>query len=318
MFKIAIDLMGGDFSPKEAVSGIHNYLKKESNSHFILIGEATVCQPFLKILDKNRYTFIPSGASVTMHDHPVKSLKEKPDSSIALGFQGLKNTDSDAFISAGSTGAMLVAAVYTLKTIEGLLRPVIAAPIPRYPHLHEKNLLLDVGLNADCKAENLNQFAVLGSLYASVMWDIDRPEVGLLNIGEEKEKGNLLSQAAYALLQENKHIHFIGNIEGRDICTNKARIVIADGFSGNICLKMAESFHTLADLRGLRDDFLEGFNYVHQGGVPVLGINKPVIIGHGISEAPAFENMIHTAHRMLSTQALSKVQEGFTRFCTQK
>ena len=154
---------------------------------------------------------------IDMHEHPTKALKEKQKSSIAIGFHLLAAGKTDAFISAGNTGAMLVGALFSIKALEGVFRPTISTIIPK--ENGGTGLLLDVGLNADCKPEQLNQFAMMGSVYAQLILGIENPKVGLINVGEEEGKGNILAQATYPLLKENKHINFIGNIEGRDVFT---------------------------------------------------------------------------------------------------
>jgi glycerol-3-phosphate acyltransferase PlsX len=244
-----------------------------------------------------------------MHEHPTKALKEKTKSSIAIGFQMLASGNIDAFISAGNTGAMMVGSLFSIKAIEGVSRPTIGTYMPR--ENGQLGLLLDAGFNADCKPENLVQFAILGSLFAENILGIENPKVGLLNIGEEESKGNLLAQATYPLLKENNSIHFIGNIEGRDILTDKADIMVCDGFTGNIVLKMAESIYDLVKRRNIHDEHFERFNFEVYGGVPVLGVSKPVIIGHGISHANAFKNMIVTAEKMIEKDLLQKMQEAF-------
>lgn len=216
---------------------------------------------------------------------------------------------TDAFISAGNTGAMMVGALFSIKTIEGVLRPTIGAYMPREDGT--LGLLVDVGLNADCKPENLNQFAILGSLFARHILNFEDPKVGLVNLGEEEGKGNLLAQATYPLLKENKQIHFIGNIEGRDILLPKADVLVCDGFTGNVVLKLAESIYDITLRRNINDEHFNRFNFEQYGGVPVLGVAKPVIIGHGISHATAFKNMIRIAMRMLETDLLTKMQESF-------
>ncbi len=176
---------------------------------------------------------------------------------------------------------MLVGSLYSIKAIEGIQRPAISTIIPK--ENGKTGLLLDVGLNADCKPENLNQFALLGSLYAQYIFDIDQPRVALLNIGEEEGKGNLLSQGAYPLLKENKEIHFIGNLEGRDVFLDKADVMVCDGFTGNVILKLAESIFGISQRQEIHNDYFSRFNFEDYGGTPVLGVAKPVIIGHGIS-----------------------------------
>lgn len=173
-------------------------------------------------------------------------------------------------------------------------------------------LVLDVGLQADCKPENLLQNAILGSIYAQNILEIEQPAVGLVNIGEEEGKGNLLAQATYPLLKESKLINFTGNVEGREIFTGKADVMVCDGFTGNVILKMGESIFDIARARQLHeDDYLQRFNFETYGGTPILGVDKPVIVGHGISTARAFKNMILLAIKMIETRLLEKMKEKF-------
>ena len=172
-------------------------------------------------------------------------------------------------------------------------------------------LLLDAGINADCKPENLNQFAILGSLFVKHVWNIDNPSVALLNIGEEEGKGNLLAQATFPLLKQNELIHFIGNIEGRDIFLDKADVIVCEGFTGNIILKMAESIFDIIKRRNIHDSYFDRFEFEQYGGVPVLGVNKPVIIGHGISHGPSFKNMILLAIKIIETELIEKIRKSF-------
>jgi glycerol-3-phosphate acyltransferase PlsX len=246
---------------------------------------------------------------IEMHEHPTKALREKQQSSIAIGFHLLASGKTDAFISAGNTGAMMVGALFSIKAIEGVLRPTIGAYIPR--ENGTLGLLVDAGINADCKPENLAQFATLGSLYAEHILGYENPKVGLINLGEEEGKGNLLAQAAYPFLKENKHINFIGNIEGRDILTDKSDVMVCEGFTGNVVLKMAESIYDLVLRRGIKDEHFDRFDFEQYGGVPVLGVTKPVIIGHGISRDLAFKNMISIAHRMLEKDLMQKMKDVF-------
>ncbi|HNC38106.1 MAG TPA: phosphate--acyl-ACP acyltransferase, partial [Chitinophagaceae bacterium] len=171
-------------------------------------------------------------------------------------------------------------------------------------------LLLDVGLNADCKPEHLNQFAIMGSVYAQLILGIEKPRTALLNVGEEEGKGNQLAQATYHLLKENKQIHFAGNVEGRDVLQDKADVMVCDGFTGNIILKMAESLFEVGRQRKIEDEFLNRFNFESYGGTPVLGVAKPVIIGHGISGATAFKNMMVLAQKMIEKDVMNKMGEA--------
>jgi glycerol-3-phosphate acyltransferase PlsX len=191
--------------------------------------------------------------------------------------------------------------------VEGVIRPTISSIMPK--ENGGSGILLDVGLNADCKPEQLNQFAVMGSVYAQLILGIDNPKVGLINVGEEEGKGNILAQAAYPLLKANTNINFIGNIEGRDILMDKADVMVCEGFAGNIMLKFAESLYEISHKRQIKDEYFERFNFENYGGTPILGVARPVVIGHGISEAKAFKNMIGVAQKMLDKNVLGIMKE---------
>ncbi len=312
MIRIGLDMMGGDFAPLEAVKGCAAYFENlNSDVHLVLIGDEAAITPLLAAypLPDGKFSIVHAPELIGMHEHPTKALKEKQQSSIAIGFHLLSNGRTDAFISAGNTGAMMVGAMFSIKTIEGVLRPTIGAYLPR--ENGSLGLLVDVGLNSDCKPENLNQFAILGSLFAEHILKIEKPKIGLINLGEEEGKGNLLAQAAYPLLKENEHINFIGNIEGRDILLDKADVCVCDGFTGNVILKMAESIHDIVQRRNIKDEHFERFNFESYGGVPVLGVSKPVIIGHGISHATAFKNMINIAVKMMEVDLSNRIRESF-------
>jgi glycerol-3-phosphate acyltransferase PlsX len=310
---IALDMMGGDYAPLEALKGVESYLSTTSSpAHILMIGDKEQLTPLANEagIDGRLFTIVHAAQVIGMHEHPTKALKEKTDSSISIGFRQLAKGKCDAFISAGNTGAMLVGALYSIKAIEGVLRPTISTIIPK--DNGSTGLLLDVGLNADCKPEQLNQFATLGTVYARYISGIEQPRVGLINIGEEEGKGNLLAQATYPLLKENSHIHFVGNIEGRDIFKDKADVMICEGFTGNIILKLAESIYDITQEKSITHDYLDRFNFENYGGTPVLGVSKPVIIGHGISHAKAFSNMIRLAEKMIYTDLLAKMREELT------
>lgn len=311
---IGLDIMGGDYAPLEAVKGVRSYFENNSNSNvtLTLIGDTQAVSPYLPWLEpyKHRYHFVPATQVIDMHEHPTKAFKEKPDSSIAIGFGMLGHKKIDAFISAGNTGAMLVGAMYSVKQIDGLSRPTIASFVPRQDGRF--NLLLDVGINADCKPEHLVQFAQLGSIYLEKVMGVQQPRVSLLNIGEEEGKGNLLAQATYPLLKEDSKINFVGNTEGRDVFSDKADIFVCEGFVGNIILKLAESvYHIFKEQRGVQDAFLDNFNYEIYGGTPILGVNAPIMIGHGISSALAFENMISNVAKIIESNLIGAFQEAF-------
>jgi glycerol-3-phosphate acyltransferase PlsX len=309
---IALDMMGGDYAPVEAVKGISRFFAEgQKNINLTLIGDEVAVKELLiaNAIPLDNITLVHASQVIEMHEHPTKALREKQQSSIAIGFHLLANGKTDAFISAGNTGAMMVGALFSIKAIEGVLRPTIGAYIPR--ENSKLGLLVDAGINSDCKPENLSQFATLGSLFAEHILGYESPKIGLINLGEEEGKGNLLSQAAYPLLKENKHINFIGNIEGRDILMDKADVMVCEGFTGNVILKMAESIYDLAQHRGIQDEHFDRFDFEKYGGVPVLGVAKPVIIGHGISKELAFKNMISIAHRMLEKDLMQKMKDVF-------
>lgn len=314
MIRIGLDMMGGDFAPLEAVKGAELFFAdKKDDIHLVMIGDKDKISQHLSghNIPDNAYSIVHAPEIIEMHEHPTKALKEKKESSIAVGFRLLAEGKTDAFISAGNTGAMMVGALFSIKTIEGVMRPTIGGYMPREDG--SLGLLVDVGLNSDCKPENLNQFAMLGSLFAKHILKIESPKVGLVNLGEEEGKGNILAQATYPLLKNNNLLHFIGNMEGRDILTDKADVLVCDGFTGNVVLKLAESIHDIAKRRNIKDEHFERFDFEKYGGVPVLGVAKPVIIGHGISHATAFKNMIRIAALMMETDLTGKTRECFTQ-----
>lgn len=311
--KIGLDMMGGDFAPLEAVKGLQLFLSgSDTPANIFLFGDEARVLPLLEEfnVDQSRITLVHAPELIGMQEHPTKALKEKKQSSISVGYQYMAQGKIDAFISAGNTGAMLVGALYSLKPIAGVIRPTISTIIPKEDG--QTGLLLDVGINADCKPENLNQFAVLGSLYAKHILGIPNPRVGLINIGEEEGKGNILAQATYPLLKENTQINFIGNIEGRDLLIDKADVMVCEGFTGNILLKMAESLYEIAHRKDIHNAYFERFNFEIYGGTPVLGIDKPIIIGHGISQAKAFYNMLVLSEKMISSDLFSQMQSSFS------
>ncbi|MEY2595757.1 MAG: phosphate acyltransferase PlsX [Bacteroidota bacterium] len=317
---IGIDMMGGDFAPVEAVKGIKLLFEEQLTvgssqltvnsqpSTLTLFGDKLQIESLLKEhgIDTTNIKIVGTSQVIDMHEHPTKALKEKQDSSIAVGFGYLAKGKVDAFISAGNTGAMMVGSLFSIKAIEGIHRPTIGAYMPR--ENGKLGWLIDAGINSDCKPENLVQFGMLGSIFAEQILGIENPRVGLINIGEEEGKGNLLSQAAYPLLKEYQNIQFIGNIEGRDVFLDKADVMVCDGFTGNIILKLAESIHGLVQRRNIHDEFFDMFEFEQYGGVPVLGVNKPVIIGHGISHAKAFKNMITMAEKMVERDVVGIIK----------
>ncbi len=310
--KIGLDIMGGDFAPEATVKGAILATKELALNHkIVLFGDSDVAHKIIEQAggDPAFFEFVHAPDIIGMGEHPTKALAKKPNSSIARGFQMLKDGEIDTFASAGSTGAMLVGAVFSVKNIPGVIRPAIATNVPKIRS--GSGLLLDVGANSDCKPEMLAQFGLLGSLYLEHVIGVERPTVGLLNIGEEEEKGNLLTQAAFPLLKANPRINFIGNIEGRDVFDDRVDVIVSDGFTGNVVLKLAESFYVMTQRKGFKDEFFDRFNYEQYGGIPVLGVNAPVVIGHGISNPEAIKSMILLSRNMKESNIVEKIKSAF-------
>lgn len=309
--KIGLDIMGGDFAPKAAVLGAIAAQKTLSaDQTIVLFGDKTQALPFLaeQGVSPDIFEFVHTTEMIGMGEHGTKSVLQKPNSSISLGFQYLKDGKIDSFASAGNTGAMLVGAIFSVKPVPGVIRPAVATNVPKLRSGF--GIMLDVGANADCKPEVLAQFGILGSLYAEHVYHIQNPKVGLMNLGEEEEKGNVLTQSTFPLLKDSD-INFIGNIEGRDLFNDKADVIVCDGFTGNVMLKLAETFYILTLKKGFKDEFFDRFNYEQYGGSPILGVNAPVLIGHGISSPEAIKNMVLLSRTMIETQFVDKIKEAF-------
>ena len=310
--RIGLDIMGGDYAPKANVLGAiaaHQILSP--GEHIVLIGDTTQIKPLLaeEGFNPDHFEYVHTDEVIGMGEHPTKAIIQKPNSSISVGFNLLKEGKIDSFASAGNSGAMLVGAVFSVKTCTNVLRPCLTSFVPKLDG--GIGLMVDVGANADCKPDFLLQFGILGSLYLQTVMNIENPKVALMNLGEEDEKGNILSMASFGLMKESKQINFVGNIEGRDLFNKKADIIVCDGFTGNIMLKLAESFYVLTIKKGFKDEFFDRFNFENYGGSPVLGVNAPVIVGHGISSSKAVMNMIRQSRDMITTGLVEKIQAAF-------
>jgi glycerol-3-phosphate acyltransferase PlsX len=259
-------------------------------------------------IDPKVFEYVHTTEVIGMGEHAAKAVLQKPNSSISLGFQHLKDGLIDAFSSAGNTGAMLVGAMFSVKPVAGVIRPAIATNVPKLKSGF--GIMLDVGANADCKPDVLAQFGIMGSIYAEHVYHVENPKVALMNIGEEEEKGNVLTQATFPLLQKT-NLNFVGNIEGRDLFNDKADVIVCDGFTGNVMLKLAETFYILTLKKGFKDEFFDRFNYEQYGGSPILGVNAPVLIGHGISSPEAIKNMVLLCRTMIEAQFVDKIKEAF-------
>jgi len=291
--KIGLDVMGGDFAPEKTMAGAILAQKElPSYDRIVLIGDKDLIHQYLKNenLPTGDFDIVHAPETIGMGEHPIKAFSQKPNSSISTGFRLLKSNEIDAFASAGNSGVMLVGSMYSVNTIPGIIRPCISAIIPK--ENGKVGVLLDIGTNPDCKPDVMYQLAILGSLYANYVYDIEDPKIGLLNIGEEEEKGSILTQSVYRLMKNSNDFNFIGNVESRDLFNDKADVVVTDGFTGNVLIKQVEAIFEIMNKRGLVDDYFSRFNYENYGGSPILGINATVVLGHGISNEKAIKNMI--------------------------
>lgn len=310
--RLGIDTFGGDFAPESTILGAIEARKELGNDiTIVLFGDEEIARTRIanEGFDPDAFDYVHTKDFIGMGEHPAKAFKNKPKASISLGFQCLKAGDIDAFASAGNSGAMMAGAMLTVRVIPGVIRPSITSAIPCPDG--SMNILLDVGINPDCKPDVLYQFGILGSVYAKHVLNIENPRVSLLNIGEEEEKGNISTQATYQLMKDNMDFNFVGNVEGRDLFSEKVDVIVTDGFTGNVMLKEAEAFYSMIRKRGIRDDFFNRMNYEIYGGTPVLGINGNVIIGHGISSATAIKNMIVHSLEVAQAQLAEKIKNAF-------
>ncbi|MEC8603249.1 MAG: phosphate acyltransferase PlsX [Bacteroidota bacterium] len=309
---IGLDIMGGDFAPEAIVLGAIEARKEIPSEHSItLVGDTEIAKNILlkEQVDPSLFTLVHASEVIEMGDHATKAMRSKLDSSINVGFKLLSQGKLDSFSSAGNSGAMLIGSMFAVRPISGVIRPCITSVLPK--ESGGVGVILDVGINADCKPDVLYQFAVLGSLYAEFVYNIKSPKVGLLNIGEEKEKGNLLAQATFELMEDSNDFNFIGNVEGRDLFSDLADVIVCDGFTGNVILKEAEAFYSLIAKRGLLDEYFNRFNYENYGGTPVLGVNGNVLIGHGISNPKAIKNMLNLSLSIAQADLPNKIKKAF-------
>jgi len=304
--------MGGDFAPDATVEGAVDALDKlPQGDRLVLIGDNGRIREKLASLnvEPSLFDIVSTTQVIEMSDHPAKAFSQKKDSSIAVGFGMLKSGKIDGFASAGNTGAMLVGASYTVNVIPGVFRPALIALIPNVNG--KSSIILDVGINPDSKPDVLLQYGMLGTVYARYVLGVDEPSVGLLNIGEEESKGTSAVKAAYELLRESTDIHFRGNIEGHHLFTDEMTdVIVCDGFVGNVVLKMAEKFYTVARAKGIKDSFFDRLNFEVVGGTPVVGINENVVVGHGISNRMAIMNMILQTRDVVHADLASKIKEA--------
>ncbi len=315
MLKIGIDAMGGDYAPEAAVKGAIAALDAiGAESRIVLFGDEQQIRDILASegCSADSFDIVATTEVIDMEDHPAKAFLAKPDSSIVVGFSHLAQGLIDGFASAGSTGAMMVGSMQVIKPIVGVIRPTISSAVPTITG--RSSLLLDVGLNVDCRPDVLAQYGLIGSLYAEAVMGIESPRVALLNIGEEESKGNAQTKATYELMREEERINFVGNVESSYIFTSKvADVIVCDGFVGNTVLKMAEGLYQINKKMGACENnpLWDAMNYENIGGTPVLGINAPVVIGHGRSTSKAIKSMILSTEKVIKSKVTSKLQKAF-------
>ena len=334
--RIAVDAMGGDFAPQNTVMGAIQAAKVDGNIELLLVGEK---EKISKVISDNDLQFpeaniIHADDVIEMSDSPTAALKSKPNSSIVIGAKLVKDDKADGFISAGNTGAMMAASTLIIGRLNGVSRPTIGSSFPTQNG--EYCSVYDVGASVDSKPSHLFEYALLGSIYAREMHNIDKQTVGIMSVGEEKSKGNELTFATHELLA-NSDLNYVGNVEGRDVLKGTVNIIVCDGFVGNIILKLAESTIGLLKSRikkyaelsfinkikalivkGVFKEALSDMDYQSYGGVPLLGVKGISIIGHGSSSELAIKNMVLKAKEMFDKKLLQKFEESLGEYAKSK
>ncbi len=329
--RIAVDASGGDYAPYEIVKGAIKAAQelKDKGVEIILVGK----RPVLHVqagrhLKKLNISIVHAPQSIEFNEHPMEALRNKPKSSIAVGTMLVKEGKADAFVSAGSTGAVLCAAYLLLGKIEGIERPALASIIKLVPHA--PSLLLDAGANSDCRPQHLVEFARLGNIYAKYVMGIETPRVSLMSNGEEETKGNKLVVETHQLLKGMPGIKFIGNVEGHDLVRNRADVIVTDGFTGNVLIKafeglgdsiikirqVGQAVSAASHLRGralLADvgmgHMAKSMDFREYGGACLLGVQGTIIVSHGRSRAKAIKNAIFTAKRTVEQRIPQLIAE---------
>ncbi len=326
--------MGGDFAPRNEIDGAilaARHFAATTPVEFVFFGPEAELKRELTSRDLGPmvYSIVDATEVITMKDDPTAALRSKKNSTIVKGINFHRDGNADAFISAGNTGAVMSGGTLILGRIRGVSRPTIASFFPtaqKHP-----TLVVDVGANVDCKPKFLHEFGIMGSIYVHQILGIERPKVGLLNVGEEDSKGSTLALEAFALMKSSTAVNFVGNTEGRDILMGSCDVVVCDGFTGNIVLKFAESFITVLRLK-LKDfasrsllnklsvalmiptlrRVLKEFDYQEYGGVPLLGVNGVVIIGHGKSSPLAIKNMLIRSVEVIEKKINQRIEDALT------
>jgi glycerol-3-phosphate acyltransferase PlsX len=310
--RIGLDVMGGDYAPDAIIEGAVDSLQYlTENEKLVLIGdEGSILRKLSDMqVEPSLFEIVHTTQVIEMADHPAKAFSQKKNSSIAVGYGMLKSGVLNGFCSAGNTGAMLVGASYTVNVIPGVLRPALATLLPCVDN--RNSVILDVGLNPDCKPDVLLQYAILGSIYAQYVLGKENPTVGLINIGEEATKGTPAIKAAYELMKEHPSLNFVGNIEGNSLFRETMTdVIVCDGFVGNVILKQGEAFHHIYKSRNLSDSYFDRLDFENIGGTPIIGINANVVIGHGISKRKAIMNMVLQTRAVVHANLAQKIKEA--------
>ena len=310
MVTVALDAMGGDYSPEEIIKGAFDALKKDKDINVILVGKKEVLEKKVSDEFADRCECVYSSEVITNEEAPVAAIRAKKDSSIVVGMNLVKEGKADGFVSAGSTGAVLVGGQLIVGRIKGVLRPALAPLIPTEKGV---SLLIDCGANVDARSEHLVQFAKMGSIYMEKVFGINKPKVGIVNIGAEEEKGNALVKETFPLLKMSKDINFIGSVEAREIPSGDCDVIVCEAFTGNVILKLYEGVGKTL-LSEIKSALTEGFitkigalliksalksklkkfdtSEQGQGGAPMLGLKGLVIKAHGNSKASEISKAI--------------------------
>lgn len=322
--RIAIDAMGGDHAPKEVVLGAVQAVEAFPDIKVVLVGDEVKIKEYVKNTD--RIEIIHTEEMILGSDEPVRAVRRKKNASMVLTAKEVSEGRADACISAGNTGALMAAGLFVVGRIQGIERPALTPTLPTIGG--EGFVLLDVGANADAKPEHLVQYALMGSIYSEKVRGINNPRVGLLNIGTEEKKGNDLTKHTYELLQKTD-IHFIGNVEARDLLNGVADVVVTDGFTGNMVLKTIEGT-AMSIMKMLKTSLMSSLksklaaavlkpdlyalktkmDYSEYGGAGLFGLKAPVIKAHGSSDANAVFNAIRQAKTMVENSVTEKIQEA--------
>ncbi len=324
--KIVVDAMGGDHAPEVVVQGVQAYVQ-DGAADILLAGPEETVRPLFQqyALPADRVRIVHASQVIEMDEHPAAAVKAKQDSSMVVGMKLLRSGEADAFMSAGNSGGVLAAALLNLGRIRGIKRPALSTVFPTATGF---TFILDIGANTDCKPLYLHQFALMGSIYSERVLGVANPRVGLLSNGEEPGKGSMLVQDVFELLKDSG-LNFIGNVEGKDIPAGMADVVVTDGFTGNVVVKLAEGIASLIldiigdEIRSRKAAMLGALlakpafravkgrmDYAEYGGAPLLGVDGVVIIAHGRSNAKAIANAIRVAERGVEQKIVEHIKQG--------